>query len=307
MIRKDNYVVYIGASQIDEYYRADRWPDRGSKCVVKPMEPMLGGMIANAACILANYDHKTYLLDTLNYSELSDFMITELTKYGLDLSYIYRNADIADSKTIIILDGGERTIFVVDSGRPPLEVDDAHFKLLSEAAYLYSNMSDYRKLTGMEDIIGRIKKAGTKIAIDADSHAVMGENKRIFSQADLLFINDFGFDFYRGVMPEDECFSQLFSMGIETVVVTRGADGCEVRTSSQRVRLPGIKVDLVDSTGAGDTFNSSFLYATLHGYCLEDCAKFANAAAARSVTRMGPRGGAAKEADVLAAMKEFYR
>ena len=306
MDRSQQYVVYLGASQIDEYYRTERFPEKGSKCLVSPMKPMLGGMLANAASMLAAYGHKTYLLDTLNYSELSDYMINELQSYGLDLSYLYRNADIGDSKTIIILAEGERTIFVVESDRPSYAMDERHFDLLSNAAYLYSGLNDYGKIEDTDRVLAAIKAAGTKIALDADSHAARGKNDWIFPLTDLLFVNEFGFLSYRGDMTEDECFEYLFSLGIETVVVTKGAEGCEARTRSERVTVPGIKVDVVDATGAGDTFNSSFLYATLHGYTLLQAARFANAAAARAVTKMGPRGGACTEPEVLALMKQYY-
>ena len=71
------------------------------------------------------------------------------------------------------------------------------------------------------------------------------------------------------------------------------------------IHVPGYKVKAVDTTGAGDTFNASFLYGVSRGWTLRECAEFANAAAARAIGFMGARGGVATEAAVEQFKEQF--
>ncbi len=78
--------------------------------------------------------------------------------------------------------------------------------------------------------------------------------------------------------------------GPQKSVVTNGNKGALAVTAEQSAQVPGLRVIAKDTTGAGDTFNAGFMTATLRHYSLERRLAFANAAAALSVTGMGPRG-----------------
>jgi Sugar kinases, ribokinase family len=51
--------------------------------------------------------------------------------------------------------------------------------------------------------------------------------------------------------------------------------------------MPGLKVDVVDSTGAGDIFHGAFTYGLINGFSIEKCVAFANIAGGLSCTKMG--------------------
>lgn len=76
-------------------------------------------------------------------------------------------------------------------------------------------------------------------------------------------------------------------LGAEVVVVKLGRDGCYVSDRDRRVRLPGIAVDAVDATGAGDCFDGAFLARIAAGDAPLDAARYANAAAALATTGYG--------------------
>jgi ribokinase len=78
-----------------------------------------------------------------------------------------------------------------------------------------------------------------------------------------------------------------------------GAKGCKVlQKSGEYPLIPAINTEVIDTTGAGDTFNASFLYGLSRGWDVMETASFANAAAARSIGILGARSGAAGEAAV---------
>lgn len=75
--------------------------------------------------------------------------------------------------------------------------------------------------------------------------------------------------------------------GVENVIVTLGGDGAYVQTPTLSERVAGIRVQPVDTTGAGDTFTGAFCVALAEGMPILDAVRFANAAAGIAVTKAG--------------------
>lgn len=79
----------------------------------------------------------------------------------------------------------------------------------------------------------------------------------------------------------------LLEMGAKTALITLGANGALLHNRKQSVHVPGFKVTVVETTGAGDAFNGAFAVAIGEGRNEVDAARFACAAAALSVTKAG--------------------
>jgi len=92
---------------------------------------------------------------------------------------------------------------------------------------------------------------------------------------------------------------KLREMGAELVIITLGKRGAFALTASQKVSVPAFKVEAVDTTSAGDVFCGSFAVAQIEGKSLTDSLRFASAASAICVTRMGaqPSAPGRKEID----------
>jgi ribokinase len=84
----------------------------------------------------------------------------------------------------------------------------------------------------------------------------------------------------------------LLKKGVETVIITLGAQGAFVATRESKQLVPGFKAKPVDTTAAGDTFNGALAVALAEGRPLLDAVRFANAAGAISVTRIGAQPSA---------------
>ena len=79
----------------------------------------------------------------------------------------------------------------------------------------------------------------------------------------------------------------LHDKGIEQVLITLGSRGVWLSVNGEGRRLPGFKVNAVDTIAAGDTFNGAYVTALLEGKPADDAVRFAHAAAAIAVTRRG--------------------
>jgi sugar/nucleoside kinase (ribokinase family) len=87
------------------------------------------------------------------------------------------------------------------------------------------------------------------------------------------------------------------------IVVTEGKGGCTLYTHKGEQHIPGLTVEEVDPTGAGDCFGAGFLVRWLSGYSLIEAARFANACGALAVTEKGPMAGARRLAEVEVFMR----
>jgi ribokinase len=101
----------------------------------------------------------------------------------------------------------------------------------------------------------------------------------------------------------------LLEAGARTVILKLGALGVVMVNREGALRVPGFRVDAVDSTAAGDVFNAAFAVALGEGKSIEEAARFANAAGAISVTRAGAQSSIPRRSEVQqfleAAMREY--
>ncbi|MDR1731573.1 MAG: carbohydrate kinase family protein [Synergistaceae bacterium] len=289
------YVVAIGSSSLDTYYESLSWPALGDKVMVKKIGTKVGGLISNAACVMASCGIPTYLIDTVKPG-LREQIVQELDRYGVCTDYVTPGDESIESETTIILVGGERTIFV-SKNKPPIDLSPAQVRLFEEAAVVYSILPEIRKIRECETLLKSLKSKGVQLVWDMEPAAFNGgiEDQYLIKMADLLFFNEWGIEKYASdlSLPVNQAIAGLLDAGVRIVVLTLAKKGCRVFTKDREINVDGHRVSVVDVTGAGDSFNSVFIYGCLNGWALERTAKMANAAGARAVTLMGPKSGAA--------------
>ncbi|MGB9642589.1 MAG: carbohydrate kinase family protein [Candidatus Ratteibacteria bacterium] len=81
---------------------------------------------------------------------------------------------------------------------------------------------------------------------------------------------------------------KLINDGIEIVVMKKGENGSEIYTDSSMIKIPALKVKLVDPTGAGDTYAGAFIACFCQGKNIEECGKIASITASLKCTHQGP-------------------
>ncbi|EPR26828.1 Ribokinase [Geobacillus sp. WSUCF1] len=95
----------------------------------------------------------------------------------------------------------------------------------------------------------------------------------------------------------------------DKLIVTEGAKGVRIWQDGQERLIPSFQVPVVDTTGAGDTFNGALAVALAEGKPLDEACRFANAAAALSVTKLGAQAGMPRRQEVesfLSRQKESH-
>lgn len=301
------YCVFIGDVALDEYYRADYWPTIKDKALVDALPVVPGGMIANAACVSAALGLNVKFVSALNRGAITRYLLDDLEKSGVDTSLVFFDDSLADSKTMIFLVGDEHTIFIPRLGISTIDITPEQLSILADADFIYTTPTEISVLRcgnmTSEDIIDHCRKNGAKLVYDLDVDYIKDGHEERFMRLDIAFFNEVGFDSYRGSLDYRAAADRLLSYGLEVVVVTLAENGCVVYTQDETISSPGFQVKVVDVTGAGDTFCSSFLFALTLDKGIKYAAEFANAAASICVERLGARAGAVSKEEVKRRMR----
>ncbi len=196
---------------------------------------------------------------------------------------------------IIVTPDHERTMFTFLGACQEYDESCIDFDTLGKAQYLYT--TGYMWDTGVQK--RAVKKAidfardkCKKVVFDLADPFVVNRNKDDFlswipQKIDILFGNKEEFSLLVGKKPIDkEIISSAQSLA-RLVIMTVSAKGCYYAEENDICYDPGRKVKVVDTTGAGDSFASGFLFGLLKNKTLKECASLANTLAANIVTVEG--------------------
>ncbi|MGN7807679.1 carbohydrate kinase family protein [Ensifer sp. 22521] len=298
---------FIGDVALDEYYTADRWPGRADKGMVKELPAEAGGSIANAAVVHAGLGGETQFLSLLNDSPLSQRLITDLKANGVGVDYMLIDPAIPESRNFIFLVDGEHVVLTVEMGEQPMWLDAAALDALRQPGFLYTTLYRARRLHArtdqgvvkQADLLADLRQHGRRVIFDLDVGGCTPQDMPYLTGAAVVIFNQVGF---RAAFGHDEITiigDWMQAHDIDWVVRTLAADGAEARNGDTILRVPGFPVDVVDVTGAGDTFGGTLTWCLSQGQAIEEALDFSVAAASRSVTIHGPRAGKAGPDDIL--------
>lgn len=190
------YLVALGTACFDEYYSADSWVSEGDKLLVHPMEKKAGGMVANAASVMAGYGNSRL---SRRLHERRRKQPGAQGKPGVlrpeHLAHCHRRPS-AGCKVHHRPDAEGADIFVLDFPRPKRVLPPQTQALLENAAYIYTTMAEIRRFENYEALLDSWRGAGAKIVFDLESTTFEDSSDVLFSKADVLLFNDIGLEKY---------------------------------------------------------------------------------------------------------------
>lgn len=282
-------VLAVGGIDVDLVLTVPRLPSHDEKVLGELVGRLPGGTVANFACAASRLGLQVTSFSNVGDDEGGRIVIEGFEQFGVDTSLIRVREDTETHFTVILVDPtGERAIVVVPTFRDKYPLDVAA-GVLPDTRVMYMMPQDHEQFLALARLA---HTHGAEVMIDVEPTvgARRATLERLLAQTDIASFNQDGFKAATGHAPSVEAARELLDWGPHTVVVTRGKAGALAVTRDGSAEHPGFRVSVVDSTGAGDTLNAAFLAATLRGEPLAERLRFANAAAAISVTAMGPRG-----------------
>jgi ribokinase len=261
-----------------------------------------GGQAANTCYALSRIGVSTGFLGVVGEDKFGDFVFETLQ--GVDTSRIKRRGKTGICLAILD-ERGERTLMIFPNTNDTLSFKDIDVKYASQAKFLY--LSSFVGGSPLKAQIELVKKIPRDVKVAYDPGAIHAGRKWeeisiLISHSNILFLNEEELKMLAG-KKEDKAVNSLFSLGVEIIVLKRGEKGSTVFTKESFFHVPAEKVDVVDTTGAGDVYAAGFITSLLRGLDIHSSAKIATKMAAISVQGYGRENYPRRE-DFDLALKE---
>ncbi|MFC3493911.1 ribokinase [Glycomyces rhizosphaerae] len=282
-------VVVIGSANLDLVYEVDRIPSPGVTVLSRGFASFTGGKGNNQAIAAARAGADTLFITALGQDEAADRLAEEARNAGITL--LDRRVDAPTGTALIFVDRKGENSIVVNSGANAELVDLTEAELAEIAA---ADVLVLQLETPLATVIAAARAARAADTVVVLNAAPSGAFPvELLSKIDILVVNEHEAAELAGEPAgtgERSLMSVLTVHGCD-VVITLGAEGALVGGwGTTPVKIPAFKVEVQDTTGAGDVFVGAFaatLDHTADERSLVAATEFATAAAALAVQRKG--------------------
>jgi len=302
-------VAVIGSLNMDFVVRVAHLPAPGETVLGNSFQMIPGGKGANQACAAGKLGTPCVavrMAGRVGYDLFADHLKASLAAAGVDVSAVNATKAQPTGVALIWVDAGGQNSIVVASGAnhefPAAEVEALRPTVRGAKLVLFQLETP---LATVQAALVLARAEGAQTVLDpAPAQAL---SREMLSLVDILTPNESEALLLLGRPParvaaEDApgLARALREIGAHTVVLKLGDRGCYLDDGANRIFRTAFKVEVRDSTAAGDTFNAGLAVALAEGRPLEAALDFANAAAAISVTRIGAQASVPARADVEA-------
>jgi len=260
--------------------------------------------IDSATRMSKSFNLSTGFIGVVGNDEFGKVILKKLKSDDVDISKIR----IDNSRTTGIAfnqynsDGTRKFIFAAGAAgqTSPDDIEEEYFSNVKALHIMGSSLSisESSRETCYKAIkIARASNPQVIISFDPnlrpemlDIKTIIEISKPVLDKTTILFPSGEEAEILAGIKGEVNACMELIKKGVKIVVLKQGKEGCTIFTSDfvDGIRVPGFKVEEVDPTGAGDSFDGAFIVGYLAGWDLKRIGMFANATGALKVKFFGP-------------------
>jgi sugar/nucleoside kinase (ribokinase family) len=226
-----------------------------------------------------------------------EFILRELAKLGVDTTGIRVSLRDATPFTFVAVHAdGERTFIHTPGANLTFNLRDLDLERVLDAdLLLYHDLYVLPELDGepAASLLAEAQRRGVVTFLDED----FGYGPKLEPLAAMLPHCDYvipSFDDLQAIFPGaslEEMAGQLMSFGARTAALKMGRDGCLVAQGSERIRVPALPANVMDTTGAGDCWDAGFIAGLASGEDILTAARIGNACAAFCIEAVGGSAG----------------
>jgi ribokinase len=280
-------ILVVGSINTDLVISTSRLPSPGETILGDDFIIVPGGKGANQAVAAARLGGDVSLLARVGKDPFGQQAINSLLQERINTHYMIQDPQAPSGIAMIMIGpDGQNIIAVAPGANSKLTVDDIHAASAAfSQAHIILLQLEIPLLTVREAV--RMGKSTQSIVI-LNSAPAQPLSPELLSQVNILTPNEAEAKSLTGASTPDEAAGSLLERGVKTVIITLGEKGVLMADREHPIQhLPGFRVTAVDATAAGDAFNGGLAVALAHGEAIETAIRFAQAAAAISVTRRG--------------------
>ena len=303
-------IVVIGSSNTDMVVKTSHLPVPGETVLGGDFFMNAGGKGANQAVAAARYGNRVVFVAKTGNDLFGEQVRKSMKEDGIVTDYVFIDEEHPSGVALITIDQKAENCIVVAGGAnmylKPEDIDKAKEEILGGDVVL---MQLETPIETVEYAAKMAAEAGVKVILNPAPAPAEPLSKELISNLFLITPNRSEASRLTGIEVTDLASAQraaltLYDMGAKNVIVTLGSEGSLVYDGHMMMRVEAIKVEAVDTTAAGDTYNGVLASVIAEGKSLIDAVHEANIAGAISVTRMGAQPAAPTREEIIAMKKK---
>jgi ribokinase len=275
-------IVVVGSLNADLVVRVPSFPSPGETVPGTSFAVYPGGKGANQACAAARLGANVHMVGRVGDDDHGRMLKQSLNAAGVDTTAVLIDTSVATGMALITIDAsGENEIVVVPGANAKVSKDDVARSrtLIEDAGFVLLQLEV--PLETVREVARLARNSGTVVILDPAPARV--EVLSMLSTVDYVTPNESEL----AALAKSGEPRELLALGAGHVVAKLGAEGARLFGSEDEHGWPGNPVEAVDTTAAGDVWNGAFAAALATDMEVAAAGRFANAAAALSVTRPG--------------------
>lgn len=303
-------ITVVGSFAVGMTIRTSHMPIFGETLLGADFDMGPGGKGSNQAVGTARLGATSYFAGIIGQDKLGEIALDLYNREGVDTTYLHQTDRMATGVGFIILNQAGENGIILDMSANTL-MDRAFVEQLDDHIARSEVVMSVLEIP-VEAAI-RAMELGQKHAVKTILNPAPAQplSPDVFQSIDYLTPNESELRILLGLSPDDatstlELARQLRDYGVGTLIVTMGAEGALILTESGVETVPGLAVDVVDTTGAGDAFNSGLAVALAAGKSLIEAVRYANCAGALACTKLGVIPSLATRVQVDQCYREHY-
>lgn len=271
--------------------------------LVETMDLAIGSSSVIFACGAARLGLKVAMVGIVGRDLFGEFMLRSMKARGVDVSHLVADPNSRTGLSIILNRKSDRAILTFPGAISALKARQVKNRLLEKARHLHvgSYFLQTALQPGLPDLFRRARKRGLTVSLDTnwDPEARWSGVLECLPLTDVFLPNENEAKILTGKSSPEEALAILAEI-VPAVAIKLGAKGAIAQQGREFANAPALPVEVVDTIGAGDSFDAGFLYGYLGDWPLLRSLQLATACG--SLSTRGP-GGTAAQPDLDGAMQ----
>jgi ribokinase len=282
-------IIVVGSLNADLVVRTPRFPQPGETISGEDLQIIPGGKGANQAVAAARQGTSVAMVGRVGSDSFGPELTNNLKRNGVDVSHVQVDQSSATGTAIIVVDAnGQNSIVLSPGGNGKVSAADVEDISFSEYRLLLLQLEI--PVDAVLTAAQRAKQSGVHVLLNpAPARSLPAE---LISLSDFILPNESELSLLTGqpvndVASAENAAKMLLTRGALNVIVTLGANGALIVNKDVTKHVPSFKVDVVDTTAAGDAFIGGFASALLQEKPLEEAVRYGCACGALAATKFG--------------------
>ena len=270
-------ILVIGSINKDLVITTPRFPKEGETILGNNFSTSNGGKGANQACAIGKLGGNVAMLGAVGNDNFGKDLSSALYSNNVNIdNLLIKNSISTGIAVITVADNGDNHIIVAQGANALITKDDIKKELISSFDIIVMQLEIPIEIA--KYAASSAKQLGKTVVLNPSPAIKL--DREFLSCIDILIPNETEIDIIGGVDYVLEC-------GVKNIILTLGADGCELITKKERKHFDAYKVDVVDTTAAGDSFLGGVVRMISDNKTIEEAIEFATKVSNITVTRKG--------------------